>query len=93
MDPAAAFERGIDTLLKAWQSELSPPRHRIYAARAAALALALQRRWQEAALLLEGAVKLLTHVSPRFLGRDDQEHMLSNRQFSGLAADGVAIAL
>lgn len=92
-DSQTEFDRGIDTLLKAWHSELSPPRYRIFAARFAALALVLQHRWQEAASLLEGAVKLLTQVSPRFLGRDDQEYMLSNSQFSGLAADGVAIAL
>lgn len=85
------IDRGIDISIKAWQSDLSPPRYRIRGARSAAIGLGFRKRWQEAAFLLEEAVKMLTKVSPRFLGRDDQEHMLS--VFTILAADAVSVAL
>lgn len=87
------FHRSISTFLEAWHSELSPPRYRIRAARFAAIAFGLLEQWQDAASILEGAVKLFTKISPRFLDRDDQEHMLSDRGFTRLAADAVAVAL
>ncbi|KAL0631148.1 hypothetical protein Q9L58_009991 [Maublancomyces gigas] len=87
------FQRSIETFLKAWYSELSPPRYRILAARSAAFACGFLELWQDAASLLEGAVKMLTTISPRFLDRDDQEHVLSSRGFTSLAADAVAVAL
>lgn len=92
-NPAKNFQRSIDTFLEAWYSESSPPRYRIRAACFAAVVFELLERWEEAASILEGAVKMLTNISPRFLDRDDQEKMLSGRGFTGLAADAVALAL
>ncbi|KAL0631008.1 hypothetical protein Q9L58_010144 [Maublancomyces gigas] len=75
----------------AWSCSLSAPTTRIKAASYAALILFGLGRWQESSSLLEDAVKLLPTVSPRFLGRNDQEHQLS--ALSNIAAQAISAAL
>lgn len=77
--------------LDAWNSQTSTPRARIAAAIHGARVLVSSGRWQEAALLLEGAVKILATVSPRILGRSDQQYELC--EFSRLASDAVTVCL
>lgn len=52
--------------------------NRISGAYGAAMLLAMEERLEESSFFFEGAMELLSKVSPRFLRRNDQEHMLSN---------------
>lgn len=81
----------LDIALEAWNCQMSDPQTRIRAARFAAKHLATASRWEESSSLLGEAVGMLPRVSPQFLGRDDQQHMLS--EFSQLAADACSVAL
>lgn len=77
--------------LEAFQCYSSPPRERIYAARQGAGIFASALRWKDASFLLENAINILSKATPRMLGRDDQEHMLSD--FTQLAALTVSTTL
>lgn len=90
-DRSADFDRALAAALQAWNSTTSPPRFRILAARLAGALLSSRDRWTEVSTLLDAAVVLLPNVSPQFLRRDDQEHLLS--QFTDLASSAAASAL
>lgn len=85
--------RCIDVLLEAWNCLQSPPLERIHAAHMAALTMLLdfQPRWEDSGRLLAKAVNFVPMVSPRFLERDDQEHMLC--MLRQLAAHAASISL
>lgn len=85
------LNRSQDMLLAAWHCLKAHPRDRIRAARLAAKFLALGSRWEEASDLLQDAVRLLPQLTPQFLARDDQEHMLSG--LTQLASEAVSMAL
>lgn len=85
------FDSALHNALKAWNCDISPPRFRISAARLAAALLTTCGRWSEVSSILGAAVKLLPNVSPQFLRREDQEHMLAD--FTQLASDAVSAAL
>lgn len=85
------FHRSLQVSLDAWDSQMCSPGERIRAARFAVDILVSAEMWVPAGSLLEDAVKLLPEVSPRLLGRGDQEHMLS--EFNQLAADAISVAL
>lgn len=87
------LNKPLGLLCDAWKCTMSPPRIRICGAYTASLILASQLRWQESSYLLGEAVKTLLQLSPRFLGRDDQEYSLSNPSISKIAAEAAAIAL
>lgn len=77
--------------LKAWRCMSSPPRNRIRAGINAAYRLSIFTRWAEANFLYEAIVKTLPQLSLRFLGRDDQEYVLS--QLFPVSGRAVSIAL
>lgn len=93
--PAAYSGEAADTcfriFLDAWNCRTSTPRERIRAAIFGGRVLTTACRWQEAASLVEGAVKILATVSPRILGRSDQQFGLS--EFDSLASHAGALAL
>ncbi|KAH8898073.1 TPR-like protein [Thozetella sp. PMI_491] len=69
----------------------APPSIRIRLARSAASIFASQANWKESSQLLQGAVNLLSTVSPQSLKHTDKLHILAN--FTGLASLAAAIAL
>lgn len=81
----------VRTFSKVWHCKGSPPMNRISGAYGAAMLLTVEGRWEESSSFSEGAVELLSKVSPRFLRRNDQEHMLSD--FTQLIARAVSVAL
>lgn len=85
------FQSAINVSLDAWGSRLCSPRIRIQAARFAADLLISGEWWERASVLLEDAVKLLPEVSPQYLARGDQEHILSG--FNQLGAEAISVAL
>lgn len=85
------FAEGLHTYLEASNCDMSPPLQRIIGAIHAGMLLNTQKRWQESSPLYEMAVKMLSKVSPRSLGRDDQQKQLS--EFPWLAAIAAAVAL
>lgn len=91
LNSAGDANRSLEVVLDAWQCSMAPPRVRIRAAYFAASLLAKAGRWKDASALLEEAVRILPTVSPRLLGRQDHEHILS--EFTQLAAVGIAAAL
>lgn len=91
LNSSGDWNRALGVALGAWQCSSGPPRVRIRAACFAASLLAAAGRWREASPLLEEAVRILPSVSPRFLSRDDHQHILA--EFTQLAAVGIAAAL
>lgn len=93
--PGAYTGTAADTcfriFLDAWNCQTSTPRQRISAAINGVRVLATACRWQEAGVLVEDAVKILAKVSPRILGRSDQEFELSG--FGRLPSDAVSVSL
>ncbi|KAM5345797.1 hypothetical protein ACJ41O_011658 [Fusarium nematophilum] len=85
------FNNCLSLCRDAWECPSSRPFIRILAAWRAALLLAANTAWIEAAALLQGAVNLLPLVSPRYLQDSDKQDMISS--FSGLAADACAVTL
>ncbi|KAF8544596.1 CHAT domain-containing protein [Trichophaea hybrida] len=85
------FDDCLRVFTEAWHCKTSPPLHRIGGARRAVVFLAFRQRWKEASSLLEGAIAMMPKVSPRSLGRDDQQHMLST--ICNLATDAGSVAL
>ncbi|KAL0631679.1 hypothetical protein Q9L58_009459 [Maublancomyces gigas] len=75
----------------AWECTGSPLDFRIGGAICAAQLLCSFKRWKQASSLLEDVIKLLPILSPRILGRDDQQYVLS--QVKSLTADAVSTAL
>ncbi|MFJ1549137.1 CHAT domain-containing protein [Streptomyces sp. NPDC088246] len=80
----------IEAFAEAADASSSPPSDRVRGAQNAAVLLGSDRSGR-AADLLEMAVHLLPQVSPRRLGRTDQQYALG--QFAGLGADAAASAL
>lgn len=78
------YKAGLD-------SENSIPMHRILCARGAANLCARQEDWEQATLLYEAGLNLLSVVSPRTLKHSDKQYTLG--QFAGLAAHGASAAL
>lgn len=85
------FEQSLEMAIAAWNCDIAPPRIRIRAARFAASRLSSASRWAEAFVILEGAVAILPNVTAQFMGRDDQEHVLS--EFNQFPAEVISIAL
>lgn len=83
--------RALNAAIGAWHCSIAPPRIRIRAAYFAASLLAADARWEEASSMLQAAVRILPTVSPRFLSRDDHEHILA--EFTKLAAFSIAASL
>ncbi|KAJ8112227.1 hypothetical protein OPT61_g5355 [Boeremia exigua] len=71
--------------------ETSPPVDRVESARQAAMILADQEKWEEAACMLETAIELLPRTSPRLLNNTDKQHRLGT--FSGLASFAAAASI
>ncbi|MGW4412773.1 CHAT domain-containing protein [Nonomuraea sp. NPDC004702] len=82
-EAAAVYEQ-------AFELRSSPPSVRVRAAKFAAYVAAASDPGR-AADLLEGAVRLLPEVAPRYLERADQQHAIG--RFSGLATTAAAFAL
>lgn len=75
----------------AFESESGPPTTRIRAGWLAGQSYASAGRWSDASDILDKAVGLLPLISPRWLSRDDQQHVLNN--MSGLSALAATAAL
>ena len=85
------FDKSLFSFQMGFNCENAAPSIRIILARRAALLLASQENWEESSNLLEGAVKLLSLVSPRSLQHSDKQHMLAD--FAGLASMAAATFL
>ncbi|WP_327749979.1 CHAT domain-containing protein [Streptomyces europaeiscabiei] len=92
-DESATDDRreAVSAWLRASAVETAAPSVRVEAARAAAKALDRDGDTAGAADAAEAAVRLLPHVVPRSLERNDQQDVLSG--FSGLAGYAAALAL
>lgn len=84
-DQIPCHQRPLNISQKAWNSQMSSPQHRVVVAQLAASILANDLRWKETSDLLSDAVGMLPKISPQFLGRDDQQHLLARYQFSASA--------
>lgn len=84
-DQKQCHQRPLNISQKAWHSQMSSPQQRLVAAQLAASILANDLRWKETSDLLSRAVGMLPTISPQFLGRDDQQHLLAGYQFSASA--------
>lgn len=92
-EPRTSFSElscAIELALEAWRCNLSPPRDRIRAAGYAASLMAIVSRWDEAALLLADALRILSTVSLQILTRHDQEYCIS--EFTRYPGEAVSFA-
>ncbi|MEO3749412.1 CHAT domain-containing protein [Streptomyces sp. B6B3] len=86
----ADLDAAVTAYDEAWRIVSAAPSVRIRAATAAAQLVA-ESDAANAADAAEAAVRLLPEVTPRQLGRGDQQHALG--RFTGLAGDAAALAL
>ncbi|KAK8219069.1 CHAT domain-containing protein, partial [Phyllosticta capitalensis] len=84
-------DRRLKCYEQGWNCYNAAPSVRIRLAHTAATFLASQSRWDEASTFSDGAVGLLSAVSPRFLKTTDKQLML--RDWAGLATLSAAAAL
>ncbi|CUS11434.1 unnamed protein product, partial [Tuber aestivum] len=85
------LDRALLLYREAFHCSASPPRVRINAARRVASLLYSDGRFHESSSILEDAVNLMPAVNLQILGRDDQQHIIS--ELSGLASDAASVAL
>lgn len=90
-DSDSDYRRALETSLDAWSCPISPPQQRIDIARLIAALLTTKENWKEASPIFEEALRMLPQVSPQFLRRGDQEHVLA--RFAQLAANAISTAL
>jgi tetratricopeptide (TPR) repeat protein len=89
-DPTADRDAAVEAVLRAWNSEAAPTRHRIMAAQEAAELLKSSAP-HRAVDLMVAAVQMLPASSPRRLTRDDQQREL--RGAGALAAEAASLVL
>lgn len=85
------LDAAADAARQGTNAASSPARHRINAAIAWAHACSAAGRWTEAASGYLMAVGLLSRLSPRWMGRSDQEGMLADFPNLGTAATACCI--
>lgn len=87
------FYHVIHTLFLARRCQTSPPDVRILAAFVLSLMFACKRMWQDSSSAIVDVVKLLPLLSPRSIGRINQEYQLSSKTLTQITPFSVSFAL
>lgn len=81
----------IQAYTQVWDYQIAKPLDRIQAAWKAGRVLYQDKRYKEAADMVENAIVLMPRLGPRWVGRDDQQNRLIT--FTGLPGDAALVTL
>jgi tetratricopeptide (TPR) repeat protein len=86
-----SFTASLIYYREVWNDEAAPPIVRLKAAQKACGHLNALKQWHESSEILQGAVKLLSSISSRFLSRKDQQYLL--RECASLGTTAASVIL